>query len=132
MATKIASISSPMGAKDKKGNPNNGSIYTIIGAIITNPASAHAKKLISAHSWRIILWRRLAEKSAPLKPKVRPIEPKAKIKNAPSKNATATIFYRGMEKYSSKVPVINRITVERNTKNANLLFTRLLAVIGDA
>src|SRR5665647_380294 len=118
-----------MGRKDEA---NCERTYGTSGASIANPASAQATRLISDHSWRIIRALLLAVKSAPLKPKFNPMEPKAKIRNTPSKIAIIAISSDGWKKAIPIAVVIILTAMEKNTKKAYLLFTKFLGEIGEA
>ena len=69
--------------------------YGARGARIPNPANPHPTKLISDHSWRIILALLDTEKSAPLKPMESAIGPTAKTKNKPSRRSVRMVFNEG-------------------------------------
>jgi len=55
--------------------------YGNSGASMAKPASPHTTRLISAHSWRIILGLLETVKSAPLKPMTNAIGPIAAVRN---------------------------------------------------
>ena len=94
-------------------------------------ARKHAAKLTRLHVTRIILGLGTSVKSAPLIPFDKEMDPNANTRKTDSNNATSMAFNDGWKANDAMVPVIARTKTEKKTMKKYLLFTRLLAEIGE-